>query len=133
VTVFGSVTVEPQCGSGVNKASEVPQPTSQISNESSSGTSGVPDVPSALPSGQGSSIHDLRMPLGTPQLQVEEPQGTHHGGTNQAPNEIVLEEVVPEKGPMTGGKHIIMLGENFPATPLYAAFGDKWVRVVSCT
>ena len=73
------------------------------------------------------------MPLTTPQLNVEEPEDTHSGDTNQALNDVFLEEVVPETGPMTGGRHIVLLGENFPSTPLYVAFGDNWVRAVSYT
>ena len=73
------------------------------------------------------------MPLTTSQLQVEEPEGTYGGDTNRAPNEIFLEEILPEKGPMTGGIPIAIFGENFPSTPLYVVFGDNWVRAVSQT
>src|SRR5258708_21881915 len=72
VTIPGSVSVEPQCGRGVSQVSGAPMHTSQISNESSSGTSGVPDAPSALHSGQRSSVPNLPMPLTTSQLRVEE-------------------------------------------------------------
>ena len=73
------------------------------------------------------------MPLTTPQLNTEEPEDTHSGDTNQALNEVFLEEVLPEKGPTTGGVHIAIFGENFPSIPLYVAFGDNWVRAVSYT
>jgi len=129
VTVPGSILVEPQCRHGVRQAPGVPQPTSGISNESSSGTSGAPDALSALPSRQGRSIP--LMPLTTQQLQSDEPEGTHSGDTNQVPNEIFLEEVLPERGPMTGGIHVAIFGENFPSTPLYVVFGENWVRAVS--
>ena len=128
VTIPGSTSVEPRCGRGVSKASGAPIHASQISNESSSGTSGVPDAPSAL---QGSGVPNLPMPLTTSQLRVEEPEGTRDGDTNQAPNEIFLEEVLPDRGPTTGGIHIAIFGENFPSTPLHVAFGDNWVRAVS--
>ena len=131
VTIPGSISFEPQGGGGVSQASGVPPHPSQISNESSSGTSGVPDPPSALHSGPGSSVPNLLMPFPTPPLNVEEPGGTHSGDTNQALNEIFLEEALPEKGPTTGGIHIAIFGENFPSTPLYVAFGDNWVRAVS--
>jgi len=133
VMALESISIEPQGGRGVSQASRIHQSTSHISNESSSGTSGVPDTLSALNPGQGSSVHNLLMPLTTPQLQVEEPEGIHSGDASQVPNEIFLEEVVPEKGPITGGIHIIILGENFPSTPLHVAFGDNWVRAVSQT
>jgi hypothetical protein len=126
VTAPRSISVEPQWGRGVSQASEVHQPTSQISNESTSGTSGVPDTRSAL---QGRSVPNFLTPLTT--SQVEEPEGTHSGDTNQAPNEIFLEEVFPEKGSMTGGVNIAIFGENFPSTPLYVVFGNNWVRAVS--
>ena len=125
VTILGSISVEPQCGRGASQASGVPIHTSQISNKSSSGTSGVPDAPSALHSGQGSSVPNLLMPLMTSQIRVGEPEGTY------SPNEIFLEEVLPEKGPTTGGIHIVIFGDNFPSTPLYVAFGENWVRAVS--
>ena len=131
VTIPGSISVEPQCGRGVGQASEAPIHTSQISSESSSGTSGVPDAPSALHSGQESSVPNLLMPLTTSHLRVEEPEGTRNGDTNQAPSEIFLELVIPDNGPTTGGIHIAIFGENFPPTPLYVAFGNNWVRAVS--
>jgi hypothetical protein len=130
VTASGSNSIQPQCGHGVSQA---PQPTSYISNESSSGTSGIPDTLSALPSGQRSGVPNLLMPPTSSQLRVEEPEGPRSGDANQAPNESFLEEVLPEKGPMTGGIHIAIFGENFPSTPLYAVFGHNWVRVVSYT
>jgi hypothetical protein len=133
VTVPGSISVEPQGAHGVRQASGVHQPTSQISNESTSGTSGVHDTLSALPSGQGSNVPNLLMPLMASQLQVEEPEGTRSRDTNQTPNETFLEEVLPERGPTTGGIHVAIFGENFPSTPLYVAFGDNWVRAVSQT
>ena len=133
VTVPGSISVEPQRRHGVSQASAVPQPTSHITNEGSSGTSGVPDAIPSLPSGQGGSIPNQLMPLTTPQLQVEESEVPHGGGTNQASNEIYLEEVFPEKGSMTGGVPIAIFGENFPSTPLYVVFEENWVRAVSQT
>ena len=133
VTITGSISIEPQCGRGLSQASEIPPHSSQVSNEGSSGTSGVHDAPSALHSGQGSSVPNLLMPLTTPRLNVEAPEDTHSGDSNQALNEVFLEEVLPEKGPTTGGIHIAIFGENFPSTPLYVAFGDNWVRAVSYT
>lgn len=133
VTIPGSILGEPQCSRGVGQAAGVPIHTSQISSEGSSGTSGVPDAPSALHSGQGSSVPNLIMPLTTSQLRVEEPEGTRSGDTNQAPSEIFLEEVLPDNGPTTGGIPIAIFGENFPPTQLYVAFGNNWVRAVSHT
>ena len=133
VSIAGSISIEPQCGRGKSQASGGPLHSSQISNEGSSGTSGVHDAPSALHAGQGSSVPNLLMPLTTPQVNVEGPEDTHSGDTNQVLNEIFLEEVLPEKGPTTGGIHIAIFGENFPSTPLYVAFGDNWVRAVSYT
>jgi len=49
------------------------------------------------------------------------------------PAETFIEEVSPERGPVTGGINIIILGENFPSTPLYVAFGNNWARAVSPT
>lgn len=71
------------------------------------------------------------MPLTTPQLSVEEPEGTRSEDTDQASDEIFLEAVVPETGPMAGGIRIVLLGKNFPSTPLHVRFGDNWARAVS--
>ena len=71
------------------------------------------------------------MPLITPHLRVEEPEGSRSGGTNRVPSEILLEEVLPDNGPTTGGIPIAIFGESFPPTPLYVAFGNNWVRAVS--
>ena len=72
------------------------------------------------------------MPLIPSQLRLEEPEGTRSRNTYQAPNEIFL-VVLPEKGPTTGGIRIAILGENFPSTPLFVGFGDRWVRAASHT
>ena len=42
-----------------------------------------------------------------------------------------VEEVVPHKGPTTGGVSIIILGFNFPSAPLYIRFGGFITRTVS--
>jgi len=47
------------------------------------------------------------------------------------PAATLMEEVSPERGPVTGGMHITIFGENFPSTPLFVAFGNNWVRAVS--
>ena len=133
MTITRSISIEPQYGRGLSQTSGVPPHSSQVSNESSSGTSGVHDAPSTLHSGQEGSVPNLLMPLTTPPLNVEEPEDTHSGDTNQALSEVFLEEVLPEKGPTTGGIHIAIFGENFPSTPLYVGFGDNWVRAVSHT
>ena len=130
-TVPRSISPEPQCVGGESQASGVPLTTSQVPNECSSGIPGAPDTLLALPAGQASSVPGLLMPLIPPQFQVEGPEGTHCRDTYQASNEIFLEEVLPEKGPTTGGIKIAILGENFPSTPLYVGFGDSWVRAVS--
>ena len=44
-----------------------------------------------------------------------------------------VEEVVPHKGPTTGGVSIIILGFNFPSAPLYIRFGGFITRTVSET
>ena len=64
-------------------------------------------------------------------MRFESPAHTRDEGINQDTDETVLEEVVPEKGPTTGGTHLALFGENFPAVPLYVCFGDNWVRAVS--
>jgi hypothetical protein len=43
-----------------------------------------------------------------------------------------IEEVVPEKGPITGGMRIFIIGDNFPeGDHLYVRFGDAFARAVS--
>ena len=62
---------------------------------------------------------------------MESPSHARSEDLNQVTDETLLEEVDPEKGPMTGGIRIALFGENFPAVPLYVGFGDNWVRAVS--
>jgi hypothetical protein len=126
---LGSTSGEPQCYRNVNQASGVPETTSQVLSESSSGTSGAPNTPSVIPSGQGSSAP--YMPIPSDRSQNEVPARACSEGINQTAEDTFLEEVVPEKGPMIGGIPIIILGENFPAVPLYVGFGKNWVRAVS--
>jgi len=129
---LGSTSSRPQGCRSVNQASGVPEATIRVLSESSSGTSGGPNTPSALPSGQGSSAPYITIPSETSRSQIEAPARTCNEGINQTADETFLEEVVPEKGPMIGGIRIVILGENFPAVPLYVGFGNNWVRVVSC-
>jgi hypothetical protein len=127
----GSTSGEPQCYRNVNQPSGVPETTSHVLSESSSGTSGAPNAPSVIPSGQGSSAPYMPIPSDLSRSQNELPVRTCSEGINQTAEETFLEEVVPAKGPMIGGIPIIILGENFPAVPLYVGFGNNWVRAVS--
>ncbi len=45
---------------------------------------------------------------------------------------LVIEKVIPNHGPTTGGPEICILGLNFPTDqmPLYARFGDNFARAV---
>ena len=123
---------EPPCGHSTSQGSRVPEATLQIPNQSP-GASRPPNPSSAVPSGQGGSPPDIFIPSETPQFPTESPAHTRNEGINQNTDEILLEDVVPEKGPMTGGIGIALFGENFPDAPLYAGFGDNWVRAVSHT
>ena len=84
-----------------------------------------------MPSGQGGSAPDISMPSETTRLQIESPVHPRNEGIDQIRGETLLEEVVPQKGPTTGGIHIDLWGQNFPAVPIFARFGDNCVRVVS--
>jgi len=45
--------------------------------------------------------------------------------------DLVIEKVVPDRGPKTGGPEIYIRGSNFPDhMPLYARFGDNYARAV---
>ena len=46
--------------------------------------------------------------------------------------DLVIEKVVPNRGPTTGGPEVCILGSNFPTDqmPLYARFGDNFARAV---
>ena len=116
---------------GKSPASRVPEVTSQMLSQSSSGVSQPLNTSSAVLSGQGGSTPETSIPSETSRLQVESPAHTRNEGMNQIADETLLEEVDPEKGPTTGGIRIALFGENFPAIPLYVAFGDNWVGAVS--
>jgi hypothetical protein len=47
--------------------------------------------------------------------------------------DLVIEKVVPNRGPKTGGPEICIWGSNFPTNhmPLYARFGDNSARAAS--
>ena len=68
---------------------------------------------------------------GTSRLQPGALSSAQNGDLNQIADEACVELVVPEEGPTTGGKRIVILGRNFPATPLYVWFGSNPVRAVS--
>ena len=116
---------EPQCGRSVNQAPRIPEANSQVLSASSSGTSGAPNTPLSMLSGQGGSAPETSRP------QIGAPAQARNESINQIAGDTFLEEVVPEKGPMAGGIPIVIFGENFPAVPLYVGFGDNWVRAVS--
>jgi len=48
-------------------------------------------------------------------------------------NDIILRDVNPQRGPISGGDRIVLIGSNFPASEvLFAKFGSKVTPVVSC-
>ena len=126
--LLGPTSGEPQCERSMNQAPRVPRATSQVLNSGSSGTSGAPITPPAMPSGQQEIPPDGFIPSGTPRLQPEVPASAIN---NQIADEACVELVVPDKGPTTGGTLIVILGRNFPAAPLYVWFGGNSVRAVS--
>ena len=127
----GPTLGEPHCWQSTSQASRVPEATSQMLSQGSSGVSRAPNTSSAVPSGQGGSPPDIPIPSETPQLPTESPARTRNELMNQNTDETLLEEVDPQKGPTTGGIRVALFGENFPAVPLYVGFGDNWVRSVS--
>ena len=129
----GPTLGEPHRGHDRSHTSRVPETTSQILSQGSSGVSRTLNTSSAVPSGQGGSAHDACMPAETSRLQIESPAHTRNEGINQVTDETLLEEVDPEKGPTTGGIRVALFGENFPVVPLYVGFGGNWVRAVSYT
>ena len=84
-----------------------------------------------MPSGQGPSAPDISTPPESSRSQAESPEHTRNESIDQTRGETLLEEVVPQKGPTTGGIHVDLWGQNFPAVLLYVRFGDNWVRAVS--
>jgi len=128
---LGPTSGEPHGGGSTNQSSRIPEATSQILSQNASGTSRAPNTPSIAPPGQGGSAPVVSTPSEAPQVQIGSPAHTHNEGINQNTGATVLEEVVPAKGPMTGGVPIALFGENFPAGPLYVRFGDNWARAVS--
>ena len=85
-----------------------------------------------MPSGQRPSAPDINTPPEPSRLQAESPENTRNEGIGQIRGETLLEEVVPQKGPTTGGIHVDLWGQNFPDVLLYVRFGgERWVRAVS--
>ena len=127
---LGPTSGEPYCGPGIDQFSRVPEATSRAS-QNSSGTSRGHNTSSALPSGQGPGAPDISTPPESSRLQAESLEHTRNEGTDQIGGETLLEEVAPERGPMTGRIQVVLFGENFPTVPLYVSFGDNWARAVS--
>ena len=123
----GPTESDPHSGHSISQASRVPEATSQLLSQGSSGVSRPLNTSSAVPSGQGRSTPSVSIPSETPQLPVD----TRNEGTNQITGDARLQEVSPQRGPMTGGMGMVLFGENFPAVPLFVGFGDKWARAVS--
>ena len=96
--------------------------------QSLSGISRSLNTTLAVPSGQGASAPDISA---LSETRIEPPAHTRGEGINQDTGETLLKEVLPGRGPTTGGKRVVLFGENFPAVPLYVGFGDNWVRAVS--
>jgi len=118
---------------GPQREDSVNQSTSQMSSQDSSRGPEAPNTHLGASSGQGSSGPDRSVPSETSGSQIEAPARTRNEDINGITGEIFLEQVAPEKGPMTGGISTAILGENFPEIPLYVWFGDTWVRTVSRT
>ena len=118
-------------GSSMDQFSRVPEATSQMLSQNSSGIPRPRNTSSAVPSGQGPSIPDVSTPPEASRLQMELLENTRNDGVNQNTGETLLEEMVPGKGPTTGRVDIVLFGENFPSGPLYVGFGDNWTRAVS--
>ena len=115
----------------MNQSSRVPEATSQMLGQNSSGIPWPLNTSSAVPLGQGPSIPDVSTPSEASRLQMESPANNRNEGINQNTGETLLEEVVPGRGPTTGMVDIVLLGENFPSAPLYVGFGGNWTRAVS--
>lgn len=128
---LGPTSGEPHDGRSINQSSRVPETTSHILSQNSSGTSQAPNTSSAVPSGQGTSGPNISTPSESSRLQAELPVNTRNEGVTQITGETSLEDVVPDKGPTTGRIQIVLFGENFPDVPLYVLFGDNWARTVS--
>ena len=131
-SVPGPTSDEAHGGRSVNQSSRIPEATSQMLSQSSSGTSRPLNASSLVPlGGQGAGAPDISTPPETPQLEIESPAHTRNESISQNMAQTLLHEVVPEKGPTTGGICVALFGENIPAVPLYVCFGEKWVRAVS--
>jgi len=95
-------------------------------NSTPSGTSGrpVPFVDHHIPA---SSAEALISPRRCRQLaNAADNEETADG------RDLVIEKVVPTRGPKTGGPEICIWGSNFPdRVPLYARFGDNFTRAVT--
>jgi hypothetical protein len=106
--------------------------TSTITNPISSGTSAADDL---LSSSWSSQRNDVLDPWQQPSGPSHPPYGTTASanslGAETAGEDLPeIGQVVPGKGPTTGGSPVVILGHAFPCMPLYVRFGDAVTRAV---
>ena len=108
-------------GLGEHSSGDSRGPTNNIS-------SGTSDPPAAV------DHHHLTSPAEapTPFCQPHQAVKAASGEETADGRDLVMDLVSPDRGPMTGGQNILILGSNFPTDqmPLYASFGDNFTRAV---
>ena len=116
-------------GRGVRVGNPTPQgagpsehSSGDLTNIISSGTSGPPAA--------SVDIHRPPSPAESPMPHQAVSVATHQEIADGL--DPVIERVIPDRGPATGGPDIGIWGSNFPTDemPLYARFGDNFARAV---
>ena len=112
----------------ISSSTRLPETVVTTTDSVSSGTSEAAETPqSSSPSGS----HQQPQPApDSRSLQLEET--TTEDEAQLAEESTEVQVVTPNKGPITGGEPIVILGVGFPWTRLYVRFGDAFTTAV-CT
>ena len=111
-----------------SSSTRLPETVVTTTDSASSGTSQAAETPQSN-SSSGSHQQTQRAP-DSRSLQLEET--TTEDETQLAEESTEVQVVSPNKGPITGGEPIVILGVGFPLTRLYVRFGDAFTTAV-CT
>ena len=111
--------------------SSTTRPPETVVTATDSVSSGTSEAAETSQSNSSSGSHQQTQPApNSRSLQLEET--TAEDETQLAELSTEVELVAPNKGPITGGEPIVILGVGFPSIRLYVRFGDAFTVAV-CT
>ena len=112
----------------IDMTCDLPQHRTHSSENPSSGSSAGTNQITADHSSEGPRESRQEHAVRTPSVQPR----TARMRTTLPTDTPYIEEVAPEKGPLTGGMRIYIIGDNFPENDhLYVRFGNSFARAVS--